>query len=303
MDEVKFGNYENWSLETDDNQILWLTLDRKDSGANSLNESVLKEFDQILNVIGQSNRHKAIIIRSGKKTGFIVGADINQFKSFASAEEATALIQKGQAIFTKLENLPQTTIALIEGFCLGGGLELALACKYRIAESTKTSLGLPEVMLGIHPGWGGTIRLPRLIGAPNAMDLILSGRMVHAKAAKKMGIVDEVVPKRLLEKAAVDMALNPPARKETIPYKKWTNANFARPLLAKLFTAKLKQKAKREHYPAPYEAVENWLKYGVDTPEAMEKEAESIGRLLISSKGMVEVLVANTASFFACFSR
>lgn len=282
MEEVKFGSYENWSLETDDNQILWLTLDRKDSAVNSLNESVLKEFDQILNVVGQNNLLKAIVIRSGKKSGFIVGADINQFKSFASAEEATALIQKGQAIFTKLENLPQTTIALIEGYCLGGGLELSLACKYRIAEVSKTSLGLPEVMLGIHPGWGGTVRLPRLIGALNAMDLILSGRTVNAKAAKRMGIVDEAVPKRLLNKVALSFALNPPLRKEIIPYKKWTNANFVRPLLAKLFVAQLKKKIKQEHYPAPFAAVDNWVKYGVEMPIAMEKEAESIGRLLVS---------------------
>src|SRR5262245_60476046 len=122
----------NWTLKTDENHIAWLTFDRKESKVNSLSDAVLKEFDQILNLVAQNKQMKALIIRSGKQNGFIVGADINQFENFQTAEEAIQFIQFGQTVFNKLENLTIPTIALIEGYCLGGGLELALACRYRI---------------------------------------------------------------------------------------------------------------------------------------------------------------------------
>ena len=129
MEQVMTGQYDNWFLETDSQDILWLTLDRKDSPVNSLNESIFKELDQILNAIAQNQSVKAVIIQSNKKTGFIVGADISQFKSLDSAEQATQLIRKGQEVFDKLEAIKIPTIAMISGFCLGGGLEFALACR------------------------------------------------------------------------------------------------------------------------------------------------------------------------------
>lgn len=292
MDQVMMSNYEHWSLKIDADNILWLMFDRKDSKVNSLNESTLREFDQILNSLGQNNRTKALVITSGKTTGFIVGADISQFKTLTSAEEATQLIRKGQEIFNKLERLEMPTIALIDGFCLGGGLELALACKYRIAEnSPKTRLGLPEVKLGIHPGWGGTVRLPKLIGPLQAMDVILSGRNLLPKAAKKMGIIHEAVPRRLLEKAARNYALNPPQRKETFPWRQALNYKLTRPLLGRLFTSQVSKKANPKHYPSPFKVIENWVTYGVDVPQAMDAEAESIGKLLVSetSRNLVRV--------------
>lgn len=292
MDQVMMSNYEHWSLKIDADNILWLTFDRKDSKVNSLNESTLREFDQILNSLGQNNRTKALVIRSGKTTGFIVGADISQFKALTSAEEATQLIRKGQEIFNKLERLEMPTIALIDGFCLGGGLELALACKYRIAEnSPKTRLGLPEVKLGIHPGWGGTVRLPRLIGPLQAMDVILSGRNLLPKAAKKMGIIHEAVPRRLLEKAARDYALTPPRQKESFPWRQALNYKLIRPVLGRLFTSQVSKKANPKHYPSPFKVIENWVAHGVETPQAMDAEADSIGKLLVSdtSRNLVRV--------------
>lgn len=283
-------NYHHWRTEVDEQNVLWLTFNREDSKVNSLNESTLREFDSVLDdIMHQSPR--ALIIRSGKKTGFIVGADIAQFKNLTSAEQATALIRKGQEIFDKLSMLNFPTIAMIEGFCLGGGLELALACQYRIADdSSKTRIGLPEVKLGIHPGWGATVRLPKLIGAMKAMDVILSGRNLQSKAAKKLGIIHEAVPKRLLEKAAKDYAMNPPSQKNK-SIKNWAELTPVRPLLGKLFNYQLAKKIKKEHYPAPFAVVDNWVKYGVNTPEAMRIEAESIGRLLISntSKNLVRL--------------
>ncbi len=286
------GHFDHWSLNVDEDNILWLTFNRKDSSVNSLNESTLREFDQILNGLGQHNNAKAIVIRSGKKTGFIVGADISQFKEITSAQEATALIRGGHEILDKLERLEIPTIALIEGFCLGGGLELALACRYRIAEdSQKTRLGLPEIKLGIHPGWGGTVRLPKLIGALSSMDLILSGRNLTAKAAKKMGIVHEALPKRLLEKATREYALNPPIKKQTVKWQDATNINFIRPLLGRLFNYQLHKKVSPKHYPAPFQVVENWVEHGIKRPEAMDAEADSMGKLLVTdtSRNLVRI--------------
>ncbi len=288
MNKMITGKYDNWSLNLDENNILWCTFDRKDSSANSLNEPILREFDQILNGIAQGTQAKALIIQSGKKSGFIAGADILQFKNLRSAEDATKLILKGQDVFDKLEKLTIPTIAAISGFCLGGGLELALACQYRIAvDNQKTRLGLPEVKLGIHPGWGGTVRLPDLTGAIPAMDLILSGRTVNAKAAKKMGIVDECVPERVFKKALIHYALNAP-QKQGLKYQfnqkliHLSNHKWVRPLLAKLFYKQLNSKVKQAHYPAPFVTVANWVEYGVNKPEALLNEATSIGKLVVS---------------------
>lgn len=286
------GQYEHWKLDIDNQDIAWLTLDRSDSAVNSLNEPVLREFDQILNLLGQKRQAKAVIIQSGKKTGFIVGADISQFKQLSSADEATQLIKKGQEIFNKVESLPIPTIALISGFCLGGGLELALACTYRIAEdSAKTKLGLPEVKLGIHPGWGGTVRLPKLTGAMAAMDIILTGKNLRPKVAKKLGVIHEAVPKRLLKQAALAYALNPPKPSKPALFIKLQNMQWVRPILGKLFRKQLKKKIKEKHYPAPFKVVKNWINYNVYTDKAMQKEAESIGSLLVSdtSKNLVKV--------------
>lgn len=283
ISEMVSGTRKHWDLELDQDNILWLTLDRQDSAQNSLNEEVLRELDQILNSLENNTQAQALVIKSNKSS-FIVGADIAQFKDCESSEAATTLIKSGQDVFVKLAKLKLPTIAVINGFCLGGGLELALACKYRIAEdSPKTVLGLPEVKLGIQPGWGGTVRLPKLVGALNAMDMILSGRNLRAKAAKKMGVVDAVVAKRLLTKAAKDFAKNPPVKKQKlIDLNKITNSDFIRPILGKVFTNKLAKKIKKKHYPAPFKIVKNWVKYGVKEPKALQVETKSIGELIVS---------------------
>lgn len=283
MKQIIMGQYEHWSASQDDNQIVWLTLDRKDKPVNSLNEPVLRELDQIITSLQNNDKIQAIVLRSGKSSGFIVGADIEQFDQFKTAEEATKAIKTGQMVFDRLEQLKPVTIALIEGFCLGGGLELALCCDWRIClNDDKTRLGLPEVKLGIHPGWGGTGRLPELIGSLKAMDLILSGRMVRPKAAKKMGVVDEALPKRLLDQAILQYS-----KKSKRPDPSWkikaTNHALVRPVLAKVFERQLRKKIKRDHYPAPFKVVTNWKQIGVKRPDVFEREATSIGELLVSS--------------------
>lgn len=293
------GKYENWSLALDQDGILWLTLDKKESSANILNEPIFREFSQILNGISQGTQAKALVIQSNKPTGFILGADISQFKNIKDKAEAKNLILQGQEVFNKLENLSIPTIALISGYCLGGGLELALACRYRIIEnSEKTRLGLPEVKLGIHPGWGGTVRLIDLIGAPKAMDMILTGRMVSSKQAKKMGLVNEAVPKRVLVKAAIAYA----KKGDELVKANWVkkgeqklntliNQKYVRSILAKVFYKQLKSKISQDHYPAPFKVVENWEKLGTQRPEALLNEADSMAGLLFTdtSQNLIRV--------------
>src|SRR5688572_13405326 len=204
--------YQHWKLESDSHGILWAYLDKKDSNTNTLDAAVMTEFEGLLNRVTHDATHQGLVIASSKKSGFIAGADIAEISKITNAKDALQVLQRGQAIFQMLANLRIPTVALIRGFCLGGGLELALACRYRIAEdSEKTRLGLPEVRLGIHPGWGGTQRLPKLIGPLQALRLILTGQSISAKAALKLGILDAIAPERQLVNAARDYILKKPA--------------------------------------------------------------------------------------------
>lgn len=275
--------YLNWQTRQDEDHILWLGLDRKNVTANSLNVEVLEELKQILTEIQKGTLPKGLVIYSAKPSGFIAGADILQFKSLDNEDAAFELIRQGQIIFQQLADLPIPTVAWIHGFCLGGGLELALACKYRIAEDdAKTKLGLPEVMLGIHPGWGGTIRLPRMIGALKALDLILSGRQVSSKVAKKMGFVDQVVPKRHALTAVRHFIKTAPTVRQATILEAFTNSDRVRPLLGKYLHKKLTEKVNRIHYPAPFAALDLWIEQGVNNDAAFVAEAKSIGQLLVT---------------------
>lgn len=273
--------YKNWRLETDNNQILWLYFDKENSPVNTINGPVMEELSIIVDQLANDTTHKGVIIASGKKMGFIAGADITQFNQFKDIEFATYVLREGQNILSKLEALRMPTVAMIDGFCLGGGLELALACRYRVAEEG-SRLGLPEVMLGIHPGWGGTVRLPRKIGAMEAMNMILTGRTVSGKAAVKLGFVDAAVAKRQLVRAATYYILNkPPVHKPTF-LQSLTNNTIARQILGYVMRKKLRAKANPAHYPAPFQALDNWEHVGVEGEKAYEAEAKSCGRLFFS---------------------
>lgn len=273
-------DYKNWRLHLDGEQLLWLNLDKANASANTLNVEIFEELNQILDDIKATPNIKGVIIRSAKGSGFIAGADIEQFTKLDSVESAMKLIRRGQMLFDKLAALPMPTVAVIDGFCLGGGMELALACRYRIAEnSDKTRLGLPEIMLGFHPGWGGTVRLPRLVGALKAMDLILSGRRVSGKTAKKMGIVDAAVARRYLEDAAKYYALKDPGAHKPSFLEALTNKAWVRPLIAKLLRQKIAKKVRQNQYPAPYKVIECWAKAGVEGDAAMLAEAQSVSSL------------------------
>jgi len=273
--------YKNWRLERDDHDIAWLYIDKADAAANTLSAEVLEELNEILNQL-KEDRPQGLVILSAKSSGFIAGADINEFTTLGGQSDAEALIGRGQAVLDRLAAMNMPTVALIQGFCLGGGMELALACRYRIAdEDPKTKLGLPEVNLGIHPGFGGTVRLPPLVGAPAAMDMMLGGRALSARAAKKIGLVDYAVPARRLLDAARNVVLTSPAAKKLTGWKAYTNHKLARPLLARYLEKQVAKRARKDHYPAPYALIDLWKEHMDDPRRMMREEAASVARLVM----------------------
>ena len=267
----------HWTLDTDENNIAWLTLDRVGENANSLSKEVLLELKGHLDSL-QKKPPRAVIYCSGKPSGFIFGADVREFLEFDTLDKARELIQRGQSIMDQIEALPCLTLAMINGFCLGGGTELALACDYRVA-SDKTRIGLPEIKLGIHPGFGGVARSIPLLGAPAAMDIMLSGRPLSARAAKRIGLVDVVVPERQLLTAARETVLKSPAKHEPKWHLRLTSNRFLRPLLARYLRKQVAAKASPEHYPAPYALIDLWKHYGDNKNAMMAAEVRSVSQL------------------------
>jgi 3-hydroxyacyl-CoA dehydrogenase/enoyl-CoA hydratase/3-hydroxybutyryl-CoA epimerase len=271
---------EHWTLERDADAIAWLTFDKANATTNTLSKAAFAEFAEVLDRL-EAQPPKGLVIRSGKPNGFIAGADIDEFGELAGADAARAMLERGWKTFDRLASVGYPTLALIRGFCLGGGLELALACRYRVAvDEPSTRLGLPEVMLGIVPGWGGIRRLPRLIGAPAALDMMLSGRTVDARKAKRLGLVDECVPLRIMDHAARGVLLaTPPAR--TLPFPlSLTQTPLARRYIAASARKRVARRARREHYPAPYAIIELWERFDGDPLAPPAGDPASIGALL-----------------------
>jgi 3-hydroxyacyl-CoA dehydrogenase/enoyl-CoA hydratase/3-hydroxybutyryl-CoA epimerase len=276
------SNYKNWDLKRDNDNIIWLGLNRHDTSVNSMNEEVLDELNSQLQEIAQDKNAIGLIIYSAKEKGFIAGADVSLFSKFETPAQAVDFLRKGHAVFARLQALAIPTVAMIDGFCMGGGYELALACTYRIATDEKdTRIGLPEVMLGIHPGWGGTVRLPQLIGGFNALtQTILTGGTVAATRAKALGMVDDVVPVRQLKRAAVYFIKNKPPRHKPSFLQGLTNAAWVRKPLAALMRKNVAKRVRKEHYPAPYAIIDLWEKEGGMGDRAYQKEIESVERLV-----------------------
>ncbi len=273
------NNSNNWQRETDAEGIVWLTIDQAGAGANTLGRELVEELDDILGEL-EAQRPTGLVIQSAK-SNFIVGADIKEFTHIETPEQARELIRRGQAVVNRLEGLRCPTVVLINGFCLGGGLELALGCDYRVADDAdSTRMGLPEVRLGIHPGFGGVARLPRLVGATAAMDMMLTGRSLSARAAKKIGLVDHAVPQRHLQRAARELIRTRPEKKQAGGLSALGNHALVRPLLARVLRKKVAAKARPEHYPAPYALIDLWRKHGTDKPAVLRAEELSIARLV-----------------------
>ena len=266
----------------DEDNIAWLHFDKQHASTNVLSATVLEAFHEQLLELGE-RAPRGLVILSDKANGFIAGADVNEFTRLETHGQAISAIQRGQEVLDRLAALPFPTVAMIHGFCLGGGLELALACRYRVArDDHRTRLGLPEVRLGIHPGFGGSVRLPPLVGALHAMDLMLSGRTVNARTAKRMGVIDHAVPERHLKVAARAVILDPPFPHRPSKLQALSNHAWVRPLLARVFQHQVANKARRDHYPAPYALIDIWQRHADNERSMMHAEAESEATLIVS---------------------
>lgn len=260
FDGLRFAH---WHPQIRDDGVVVLSLDRHDSSVNAMSQDVLLELGDLIERIAM-DPPKAVVIQSIKPAGFIAGADLKEFQEFDRRGTVNDAIRRGQSTYQKLAELPCPTVAAIHGHCLGGGTELALACRYRVASNDpSTRIGLPETQLGIFPGWGGSSRLPQLVGAPAAMDMMLTGRNLSASAARSMGLVDKVVAPAVLLDTAVALGLSGTTR----PFKQrataWaTNTWLARKLLAPQMAKQVARKAKKDHYPAPYALINTWARTG-----------------------------------------
>ena len=285
------NKYKHWKLETDTNGIVWCHLNVQDSSANILSAEVLDEFNDML-LAFVKEPPKGVIILSDKTSGFIAGANIKEFTTIENEAQAMTMLARGHAAFDQLDALACPTLSLINGFCLGGGLELALACDYRIAlDSDKTRLGLPEVLLGIHPGFGGVMRLIRLIGPLKAIPLMLQGRTLDATAARKMGIVDYVVPERHFLHSAAEVIRKRPKPRRASTMAALPGKTPLRQLTALYLRKQLKTRIRPEHYPAPYALVDIWEQSGGDDKALLKAEIASVARLAnnLSSRNLVRV--------------
>jgi len=280
----------HWTLQFDAANIAWLVLDKVGASANSLSRDVMTEFDARLREVAAGGA-RGLAICSGK-TGFIAGADVAEFAQVSTPEEALPFIHEAHAILARLEALPCPTVAVINGYCLGGGLELALACRYRVCvDDAKVTLGLPEVMLGIHPGFGGTVRAVRQLGVSVAMDMMLTGKNLRPDRALMAGLVDRVVPRSDLHEAARRLLMRSPPRRKPALGQRALGWRILRPLVARKIGQQVAKRARREHYPAPYAIVDLWREHGANARTGYKAEAESVARLVCSptSRNLVRV--------------
>ncbi len=268
----------HWHGERDARNVHWLSLDKSNSGTNTLSQDVLAALDVVLDEL-DADPPAGLIIRSAKPNGFIAGADISEFEDLTDPDRVVELVRRGHAILDRLEGLSYPTVALVHGFCLGGGLELALACTYRIA-SDDARIGLPEVRLGIHPGLGGTARLTRLISPVSAMGLMLTGRSLRARAARGLGIVDAVTQPRHFKRAAHTAISDGLKRRRRRVSVTLGNLTPARWLLGMIMRRQVASKARPDHYPAPFALIDLWQRHGAFRSRMMHREAESIARLI-----------------------
>jgi 3-hydroxyacyl-CoA dehydrogenase/enoyl-CoA hydratase/3-hydroxybutyryl-CoA epimerase len=272
--------FNHWKTSLDDSGIVTLTLDRANSSVNAISREVLDELGQIVERLA-IEKPAGVIIHSAKSNGFAVGADIKEFVEYAKRGAVQENIENGQRVYESLARLPCPTVAAVHGACMGGGTELILACRQRIAaDDDKTRIGLPEVMLGIHPGWGGSARLPRLIGAPEALPVMLTGRALSARRAKSLGVVDRLAhPDELLPEARA-LLRHPHARPFGQRARAWaTNTWLARQILAPVVIKQTAAKVRKEHYPAPFALIDVWKRGGGSIQQRLKLEARSVAKL------------------------
>lgn len=270
----------HWKILHDNDNVVRLLLDKKDSSTNTLSADVLQELDEILNSIEATLPH-ALVISSAKSGGFCAGADIKEFKNIDESGMID-ILNRGHAVLDRLASLKIPTIAVIHGHCLGGGLELALACDQRIGVKNDLEIGFPEIKLGVHPGLGGTFRLTRLINPVDAMTMMLTGKSVYNGQAKKRGLIDDLVEQRHIENA-VQAAISGDLKKHKHSFKNFIlNISAARKFASKKMRVLSEKKAPSDHYPAPYALIDLWETFGGRIKKMQAEEVKSFARLLKS---------------------
>jgi 3-hydroxyacyl-CoA dehydrogenase/enoyl-CoA hydratase/3-hydroxybutyryl-CoA epimerase len=282
-------------LETRRDGLAFLIFDRPQERVNVLGAPVVAVLEILIDQVAHDKNVRGLVVTSTKPGSFIAGADVNEIAALRSIQDAEYASSKGQRLFDSLERLPFPVVAAINGACLGGGTELALACHFRVAaDDPRTEIGLPEVRLGIIPAWGGTQRLPRLVGIGKGLELILSGRSLDARRALKAGLVDEIAPPEYLLEAA-ERLVREAADGRRRPRRRLGDSLSARMNPARLVRVAaaawvarrdLRRRVNETHYPAPYRAVEavvHGLWHGMD--EGLERESRVLGPLLMGGAG------------------
>lgn len=286
--DINIENLQNWSFEVDVEKIAWATIDCPNQSMNTLGERSFKELEAIIDEVQRGKRNSEIIgliLISGKRNNFIAGADIKEFEQLDTVEKVKEVTAYGTGLFQRMEDLKVPVVVAINGFCLGGGLEMAMACHYRIAtRSEGTRLGLPEVKLGIIPGIHGTVRMLRLAGPLNGMTAMLTGRMLKAPVAKAFGLVDQLVPS--------DLELRWAARKAVLQNRKSKAGNKlthklmrlspVRKFLASQMRSKTKAKVREDHYPAPFKLIDLFEHHGGTEADMFKEEQKTFAPLMVS---------------------
>src|SRR5687767_3093476 len=269
----------HWYWDLDHEGLAWLTFDKQGESANTFSREALEQLSAVLDEIAKE-KPKGLIIRSAKDN-FIAGADIQEFANFKTAEDALAFTRLGWDTFQKLRELPFPSTAMINGFCMGGGMEMALACRYRVAlDDPKTRFAQPEVMIGVIPAWHAMEWLPELVGPAAALDLLLTGKSVDARRAKRMGLVDEAVPLRIFENTARRLTLEAPRPRRPGLLDRLLLTGPFKGIVARQARKQVAKRARREHYPVPYSIIEIWRNYRGNALMVPPQHAASIPSLI-----------------------
>ena len=270
----------HWRLARDADNVAWAVIDQAGTSANTLSDEVLSELDQILDRL-EREPAAGLVIRSAKPSGFIAGADVNAFRGAHDVGEVEQRMARAHAVADRLESLSIPTIAVVHGYALGGGLEIALACHIRIAVDG-ARFGFPEVQLGLHPGLGGTARFTRLIDPLQAMSFMLTGKSLPARKAKALGLVETIVPERHV-KAAVAAAVKGQLKGEGQSLiERLKDSGPARKFAAKRMRDEADRQAPHAHYPAPFALIDLWERHGGDFEAMKAAEIGSFARLMVS---------------------
>ena len=281
----------NWRLARDEAGVAWLVFDRKGESANTISRAGLGELEELMGAM-EAKPPKGLVLRSGKPGGFAVGADIREFPEAKSVADVEERLRAFHRVIDRIAALKMPTIAVLHGVCLGGGLELALAFKLRLA-LPDARLGTPEVLLGLHPGAGGTFRLTDLIDPTEAMKLMLTGRPVPARKALRLGLVDAVVEARHVE-AAVAAAIAGKLQHDARGWRASAMATLpARKLAAQRMRTEAEKRARPQHYPAPYALIDLWETHGGDAAAMQQAEIKSFAELMVgdTAQNMIRVFM------------